>query len=350
MESPRSGRALWALVRTRLLRTSEPRLDSPGTRLASTVEVVVAIRHSPEHRAHVRGLQPFRRRLREELTSLADLAQQLAARPAVAPLWTMTILTVMVSVFSFLAAESSHLCFGAPPRPVGPHNFFDYLKPGGGVTLIDARYLYIWGAFFLPSAVRAHGAGRWFSNAFLHLSLRHCLSNMATYAVVSAPLEMRVGTVRLAAVWLASALGGTVAQAAMGEPCAVLVGASGTVFGLVGALAADTAIRWRTTKRPLLRCVMVVGLLGLMLIQTPDSAEVVSTLAHTGGGVFGAAAATLTFVGLPRTRASPLLRGAAWLILITLPVLFAVAFARGRAAQCLPVWALPPPPLCKTNS
>jgi membrane associated rhomboid family serine protease len=313
--------------------------------------VLVALRESPAHRGHIRALKTFRKELRDEAVSLLDLVARTLAGP-VAPFFTIFVVVIMCTLFSFLAAESSRLCLGGDggERPVGPANLFAYLHPGGPVTLIDARYLYLWGAFFLPSATTSHGLFRWCSSSFLHMSLRHCLSNMTMYAAISAPFEMRVGTLRLAVVWAASALGGTITQAAMGNACAVLVGASGTVFGVVGALAADTALYWRRSKRPDLRVVFLVLLVGALLIQTPDSAEVVSSLAHAGGGVVGAAAAVLMFAGRPHARAPLLLKGASAAVLVAVPVLFGVAFARGRAAQCDALWGLPEAPACPASN
>lgn len=48
-------------------------------------------------------------------------------------------------------------------------------------------------------------------------------------------LESQYGTLRVFPIWLLSGVAGALASAALEAACSVVVGASGSVFGLVGA-------------------------------------------------------------------------------------------------------------------
>ena len=352
-----NGRELWQRARNAVLlrvkdNFAKPRLNEAQARFAGATEIVLEVHGSRHHRAHLRKLKSWRRVFADEFASLLEAANAVSAK-TVAPFWTIAMLIVMCSLFSFIAAESSRLCFGAPgadPRPMGPWNMYLFIKPGGPVTVIDTQYLYAWGAFFLKDAVHSRGLFRWITNSFLHLSLRHCMSNMIIYCVMSAPFEMHVGTCRMVAVWFASALGGTFTQAVLGDPCVVLVGASGTVYGVLGSFVADTVLFWNTSKRPYMRCAMILSLVGIVVAQTPSSAASVSNWAHVGGCVFGFAASVLVFAGRTDARAPFLLKVLCGGFLVVLPILSAVSFARGNAAgdACGTVWELPPAPVCPT--
>jgi uncharacterized membrane protein len=84
-----------------------------------------------------------------------------------------------------------------------------------------------------------------------------------------------------AVVWFASAFGGTLTQAAYGDPCTVLVGASGTVFGSFGFFFADTIAFWHRTKRPYARILFVMFIVATYASQLQDKS--LSHLAHFGG-------------------------------------------------------------------
>lgn len=325
-------------------------LTEAQAHFAGTCELVLEVHGSRQHRASARRLKSWKRVFSDEFASLFEAVNAISSK-TVAPFWTIAMLIVMCSLFSFIAAEFSRLCFedtDAAPRPLGPQNIFMYIKPGGQVTVINTQYLYAWGAFFLNDAVHPRGLYRWITNSFLHLSLRHCMSNMIIYCVMSAPFEMHVGTCRMVAVWFASALGGTFTQAVLGDPCVVLVGASGTVYGVLGSFVADTVLFWNTSKRPYLRCAMITCLVGLVVAQTPSSAKSVSTWAHVGGCVFGFASSVLVFAGRKDARAPFLLKVLCGGFLTVLPIFGAVSFARGNGnmSACGTVWTLPQTQTC----
>jgi membrane associated rhomboid family serine protease len=74
------------------------------------------------------------------------------------------------------------------------------------------------------------------TSAFLHASPLHIASNMLALAFVGPAVESVLGWWRFSAVYLLSALGGSAAIYAFGDELTPTVGASGAIFGLMGAL------------------------------------------------------------------------------------------------------------------
>ncbi|MHA3704472.1 rhomboid family intramembrane serine protease [Jatrophihabitans sp. YIM 134969] len=88
----------------------------------------------------------------------------------------------------------------------------------------------------VPSLVlQSHEYLRLFTSAFLHLSLLHLAFNMLALYVLGPPLETLLGRWRFVAVYLLSALGGSVAVLWLSPFNTATVGASGAIFGLFGA-------------------------------------------------------------------------------------------------------------------
>jgi membrane associated rhomboid family serine protease len=71
--------------------------------------------------------------------------------------------------------------------------------------------------------------------AFLHGSVIHIGFNMVALAWLGGPVERYIGSVRYLALYLVSGLAGS-AGALVATPTSVTVGASGAVFGILGAL------------------------------------------------------------------------------------------------------------------
>lgn len=73
--------------------------------------------------------------------------------------------------------------------------------------------------------------------AFLHdwSSPLHLLFNMYTLYIFAQVLEPMLGKARFFALYLIAAFGGSVAVLVFGDPASTVVGASGAIFGLMGA-------------------------------------------------------------------------------------------------------------------
>jgi membrane associated rhomboid family serine protease len=96
------------------------------------------------------------------------------------------------------------------------------------------------GSVFEKGALYIHGGldqGEWYrliTAAFLHGNLIHIAFNMIVLWFVGAPVEMAIGRGRFLALYLISGLAGS-AGALIFSPNAVTVGASGAIFGILGA-------------------------------------------------------------------------------------------------------------------
>jgi membrane associated rhomboid family serine protease len=84
---------------------------------------------------------------------------------------------------------------------------------------------------------------RLITSAFLHASLLHITFNVLALWWIGGPLEAAIGHWRYLAIYGVSGLAGS-AGALLATPQAVTVGASGAIFGLLGAMV---VIQWQTT-------------------------------------------------------------------------------------------------------
>lgn len=96
----------------------------------------------------------------------------------------------------------------------------------------------LWGDLALAPIVAGEQPYRIITSAFTHAGLMHLGFNMFALYMVGPYLEMLLGRLRYAALYLSCAIGGTIAYL-MVQPTDSLtpvVGASGAVFGLFGAV------------------------------------------------------------------------------------------------------------------
>jgi membrane associated rhomboid family serine protease len=132
------------------------------------------------------------------------------------------------------------------------------------------------------------------TSAFLHVSLLHIGSNMLTLLFVGPVLERLLGPWRYAAVYLLSALGGGAAIYALGSQFGTTVGASGAIYGLLGACLV-------LARKLGLDLQWLIGIVALNFVLT-FSISSISKLGHIGGFVTGILAG-LAIGGLPAARA-----------------------------------------------
>ena len=76
---------------------------------------------------------------------------------------------------------------------------------------------------------------RLLTSAFLHGGIVHLLLNMYALWLFGPPVEAALGRVRFAALYLIAAVGGSALSYAFANPVQPSLGASGAVFGLLGA-------------------------------------------------------------------------------------------------------------------
>ncbi|MGA1836720.1 rhomboid family intramembrane serine protease [Herbiconiux sp. 11R-BC] len=103
--------------------------------------------------------------------------------------------------------------------------------PGLNVT----RAIQFAPAYVLPSSGAPLEPWRMITAVFAHASILHVLLNMYTLFIFGSALERMLGKWRYLALFLLSGLGGSVAVVLFTGPFTAVVGASGAIFGLMGA-------------------------------------------------------------------------------------------------------------------
>lgn len=175
----------------------------------------------------------------------------------------------------------------------------------------------------------AVAAGEWYrllTGTFLHAGLWHVALNMLALWVLGSTLEPLLGRSRFLALYLVSALGGAVASYTFNPPNTVSVGASGAVFGLLGAILVVLRRLDRDTSG-----VMVILLLNVAFGFAVPS---IDWRAHLGGLVVGAVQA-LAFAYAPAKQRTLI----GWGTTVLLVVLLAAA-VNARTDALLGVFGL----------
>lgn len=148
---------------------------------------------------------------------------------------------------------------------------------------------------FLGAPVEGVSTGQYYrllTSVFLHVEVWHIAGNMIGLWVIGGPLEAALGRVRYLTVYLLSGLGASALVYLLSPPNTPTLGASGAVFGLLGATVVLVR-RLRYEMRPVVT--MVVLMLVLTFVPIGGGLSV-SWQAHVGGLVTGA----LLGVGLLR--------------------------------------------------
>ena len=144
-----------------------------------------------------------------------------------------------------------------------------------------------------------HFYGQWYrliTGAFLHANIEHILFNMVTLAIVGPPVEAEVGRVRFVALYMLSALGGSVGSYLLSRPDVAGIGASGAIFGVMGAYFVLARMRrWET------RTILALIAINLFIGFTSPN---IDWRAHLGGMVVGAVTCAGLMVVPGRGRAA----------------------------------------------
>lgn len=137
-----------------------------------------------------------------------------------------------------------------------------------------------------------------FSYGFLHAGLWHLAVNMATLFLLAGPVTARIGPGGFLRTYAVSLLGGAVGFAALTTAPTPMVGASGALFGLAGALLAMEFDR-RIARGHSVRNVLAVifGLAAGNAALAWTSGSDLAWQAHLGGFVAGWLHATVVTLG-----------------------------------------------------
>lgn len=129
---------------------------------------------------------------------------------------------------------------------------------------------------------------------FLHAGLTHLGLNMLTLVSLALPVARRVGGWKMVLIYALAMLGGGLGFALLSDSFRPMVGASGALFGLAGAILAWEYIdRFTLQERlwPVVRAVLLLAALNVALYYAMD--RLLAWEAHLGGFVMGWIAALL---------------------------------------------------------
>src|SRR3954452_3706803 len=152
---------------------------------------------------------------------------------------------------------------------------------GGSLFNVDTSTVFQRGALQGLAVDIGHDYWRLVTSGFLHAGIIHIAFNMYLLWVLGNMLEPALGTVRFVAVYFVSLLGGAFGALLLADPRTATVGASGAVFGLMGAAFLELRARGIDP--------MQAGIGGLILINLAISLLVpgISIGGHVGGLVAG---------------------------------------------------------------
>lgn len=206
---------------------------------------------------------------------------------------------------------------------IGMNVVFYVLQVAVGPTVEHHLWL-IGGPAFDPAIQQVVGVAdgeyyRLLTAAFLHGSVIHLALNMYALYLFGPPLEAAFGRIRFAAVYFVSALGGSAASYAVSGPGQPSLGASGAIFGLLGAYLVVSKKLQRDTTMVLV--LLLINFIYGFIVPRID------WRAHLGGLIAGSlCAAAIAY--------APEKRRTAWQVGgITATALAAVGLVLWRTAQ-----------------
>jgi membrane associated rhomboid family serine protease len=217
--------------------------------------------------------------------------------------YSVTQILIAFNVLVFLAETAT----GTPLGGVG--------SGGVGTLYVDGALV---GHFYLT---HLHEYYRLLTSGFLHDGLLHILFNMVFLYFVGPALEQAIGKVNFVAVYFASLLAGSFG-ALLFSPAIPTVGASGALFGLLGALVVVAHYRgisiWSSGLGPTLLINVVFSL----------TLADISIGGHVGGFVGGLICGVLYMELVDRRRMQkPFLLGC--FLVAAVSVVGAIAIASG---------------------
>ncbi|XP_028756389.1 RHOMBOID-like protein 2 [Neltuma alba] len=152
------------------------------------------------------------------------------------------------------------------------------------------------GALKWDSVVNQHEGWRLVSCIWLHAGVIHLVANMLSLVFIGIRLEQQFGFVKIGIIYLLSGFGGSVLSSLFIRNN-ISVGASGALFGLLGAMLSELITNWTiyTNKAAALVTLVVIIVINLGIGILPH----VDNFAHIGGFTTGL---LLGFILLPRPR------------------------------------------------
>jgi membrane associated rhomboid family serine protease len=195
-------------------------------------------------------------------------ARSLAVRP---PIATYVLIALNAAALVYLVARGGSFASGGGP--------------------VDEQFGLIAGFQSATGQLHGVGFGEWyrlFTGAFLHAGILHLGLNMFVLWIIGRQLEQILGPARYVALYIVALAAGAFAVM-LADPSALTVGASGAIFGIMGAAAAYQRSRGIN--------LMQSGLAGLIVLNLLFTFAVpgISIAGHIGGLIGGLATGWLVF-------------------------------------------------------
>ena len=151
----------------------------------------------------------------------------------------------------------------------------------------DAYFMLQHGAMFESLVTEMHQYYRIITSIFLHFGIQHLLNNMVMLGAIGWNLEREVGKIRFLVIYLVSGIAGNILSMYLNiihDEQVVSAGASGAIFGLMGALVYVVIINRGRLGRLSGRGMLILVFLSLYFGLTSSG---VDNWAHIGGLVSG---------------------------------------------------------------
>jgi membrane associated rhomboid family serine protease len=196
---------------------------------------------------------------------------------------------------------------------------------GGAGSLLSGpspQRLFNLGALYPPAVAQGHQYWRFLTAMFLHAGLLHIGLNMYALYLFGYLIENSFGRTRFLAIYFISGLMASVTSFVFGNPQAVAVGASGAIFGLLGAwVAYNYRRRGSALASANLRMAFILIALNLFL---GFSIAGIDNFAHIGGLLTGVVAGALVEGFGPRYL-RPFVQAAGFALIILVGVLLTLS-------------------------
>ena len=168
--------------------------------------------------------------------------------------------------------------------------------------------LMIFGGFWSPVVWAGHGIfpghilSIFVTYGFLHAGLLHLGMNMLSLVAIARELNRLIGPGRMALVYAVTQVAAALLFAVMPPDGGPMIGASGAIFGLAGALIGYAAVTGWRRRRPLGQLWRGVGLMVVLNVALTVLMPSIAWEAHLGGALAGLAmGAAMAMRHNPRT-------------------------------------------------
>lgn len=151
----------------------------------------------------------------------------------------------------------------------------------------DTMFILEHGAMYEPYIIESHEYYRLVTSMFLHFGIDHLINNMVMLGALGWNLELETGKIRFLLIYFISGIGGNICSLLFNQLKGVAVvsaGASGAIFGLMGALVCAAIQRRGYVGRLNRRGLIFMVVLSLYFGLTGSG---IDNAAHIGGLVCG---------------------------------------------------------------